>query len=238
MSIMRRWRFLEDEPAVTNPGWIPPEGDCPELADLRAEHQRLLNGFAEANQALFQLRQQAEADAVKRSDALRAAILAGGDPKTASFPKSKITEAQLAEAVQRTEIARDALQQFVERAVEQIGERSGQIHKGLAERLQDAEAKRTEARALLREAERLSAEPRRMLDWLARSTGESPLGLFPFSDMAVPVPVPVPAMFEEIAGLASTSNEIFEVEDDDTDGIIEVGGDGPTAEELEAMSNA
>ena len=43
----RRWRFLEDNRALTFPGWLPPADDVPALADLREAHERILAQRAE-----------------------------------------------------------------------------------------------------------------------------------------------------------------------------------------------
>ena len=37
-----RWRFLIENPAVAKSGFLPPAEAVPELADLGAEHARLL----------------------------------------------------------------------------------------------------------------------------------------------------------------------------------------------------
>lgn len=226
---MRRWRYLEDNPAAMNRGWIPPAAECPELGDLRTEHERLLSGFHEANKTLGDLRRAAEADAARRGDALRDAILAGGSPTTTAFPESSVTPDELEEAQQRAEVARDALQQFAERAVETVCELAPHIRAGLANRLRLAEEKRREARELLAEADRLSAEPRRLNNWLARATGDSVLGLFPFEQMDLPTPTPVPELFQEIAGLGL---------EPDNGEVVGLGSDQPTHEELEAMTHA
>src|SRR4051794_4224475 len=107
---VRRWRYLEDNPATMNPGWIPPAAECPELAELRAEHERLLAGSHEALKALSELKGRAESEKERRGDALLGAILAGGSATETEFPEPAVTEEQLAEALQRAEVARDALQ--------------------------------------------------------------------------------------------------------------------------------
>jgi hypothetical protein len=222
---VRRWRFLEDNPATTNPGWFPSAVDCPELAELRAKHERLLLGFHEALKALGDLKSRAESEKERQGKSLLDAILAGGSPTTTPLPEPSVTEEELAEAGQRAEVARDALQTFAEDAVQSVRAQAGAIRAGLAGRFGEADAKRDEARRLLAEAERLSAEPMRLQHWLDRATGASVLGLYPFEQMEVPVPVPVPGLFQEIAGLAPGE-------------VIEVGGDEPTGYEVEVMTHA
>jgi hypothetical protein len=222
---VRRWRFLEDNPATTNPGWFPSAVDCPELAELRAEHERLLTGFYEALKASGELRSRADAEIEQRGDVLMDAILAGGNPTTTPLPEPSVTKEELAEAGQRAEVARDALQAFAEDAVQSVRAQAGAIRRGIAEGMREADAKRAEARRLLAEAERLSAEPMRLQHWLDRATGASVLGLFPFEQMEAPVRVPVPELFREIAGLAPGE-------------VVEVGGDGLTEDELEVITHA
>jgi hypothetical protein len=221
--IVRRWQYLEDNPAVSDRGWFPPAEDCAELADLREQHQRLLDSFAEALQSAGELRRLAEANEASRSEVLLGAILSGSSADEAALPQREVTGDELADAQLRVEVARDALQVFGKHAVEVVSERADELRAGIAEQLQESEAKRLEARRLLDEADRLAAEPMRLQYWIDRATGESVLGLFPFESMGSPMRPPVPAIFDEIAGLPPTT-------------VIEVGSDDVSFD-LEVMSN-
>jgi hypothetical protein len=204
-ELERRWAFLEDNPAVEQPGWLPPAEECPELADLREQHEHVLATFADARRAVGDLHRRAEAEAAAQTDALKDAILAGKGADTVELPEVTVAEGDVAEAIRRAQVARDALQQFARQAVETMRERATTIHAGLDERLREADAKREQARKLLAEADRVGAEPKRMRNWIDRATGDSALGLYAYADMPAPLATPVPEVFQEIAGLPPTT---------------------------------
>lgn len=195
----KRWPFLEHNPAVSYPGWFPPKDECAELADLRAEHLRLLAARGEAYSELADLRRQQEREADEHGRALTAALLAGEEAPPP--PSGQVTERELADALLGVEAANDALQAFARTAVQGVVDRAPQVQAGVAARLRLADEKRAEARAFLAEADRLAAEPTRLRDWIARATGESPLGLVPFDHLGLPMRPPVPEVIEEIARL-------------------------------------
>ena len=75
-------RVLVASPAFLDRGWLPPESDCAELADLRVGHERLLDACADALRELSEARRAVETAGEARSDALREAFLAGESPDT------------------------------------------------------------------------------------------------------------------------------------------------------------
>ena len=86
----------------------------------------------------------------------------------------------------RTNAATSALNQFLEETLAEIKERAPEWYALLDERQEEAEVKREEARRLLAEADASVGESERMRVWLARATGESPLGQYPFAEMPIP----------------------------------------------------
>lgn len=216
------------------PGWLPPADECSELAGLRDEHNRLL-GVVEAKlSALSALRRDAEAAKDQRADALREAILAGHDD--ASAEDSGPSEGEIARAQGDYVAAADALEIWVGRTLVEIEEKAPEIEAGITTRLRTAEEKRTKAMRLLEEAARLSAEPQRLRNWLARYvtvtdefSGErrkaSVLGPIAFDALAVPHKEPVPSVFYEIAGIGPAE-------------VVEVGSDELDPSEKEAMLHA
>jgi hypothetical protein len=223
-TIERRWRFLEDEPAVSYAGFFPPADNYPELAHLRAEHERLLAAVSDAQAHASELHRRASAEQDARADAMRDAVLSGGKPGDAELAARTVTDEQIAEAHLAADAAREALQTFAQHAVAEVVELAPQMHAELDARVLAAEEKREQARRLLAEAERDAAEPKRMRNWLDRCTGESTLGLYPFEEMGLPLPVPVPPLFERVAGLRPAE-------------VIDVGSDEILPEELAAVND-
>jgi hypothetical protein len=203
-------------------GWLPPEADCAELADLRADHERLLGACADAARQLREAKGAVEQAGAARSDALRDAFLAGTSPASIELPEPDM--AAVADAIRVYEAACEALESFVTSALEQLAERAPEVRRGLATLVRNAEAKRAEARRLLDEAHLLEAEPRRLMSWLDRYTGHSHLGPIAYETLDLPVRVPVPPLFDEIAGLPPAT-------------VVGVGSDDLTPEELEAMQS-
>jgi hypothetical protein len=216
-------RLVVASQAFLDAGWLPPAADCPELANLRAEHERLLEACRAALAQLGEARQAADDAAEARVTALREAFVAGSDPKTVKLPLPD--RAPVEEAARLYEAASEALEQFVLDAQREIAARSSSIRSSIEARVRSAAVKRAEARALLAEADRLDAEPKRLSNWLDRYTGDSVLGPYAFELLDVPVREPVPELFQEIAGLAPGD-------------VIDVGSDELTEEELEAIRNA
>lgn len=227
-------RLVVASQAFLDPGWLPPEEDCPELADLREQHERLLAACDEALAELGEATRAVEQARGQRADALRDAFLSGSGPESVTLAEPD--ESALAEARSVYDAATAALEAFVASAQAQIEERGPQIRDGINGRLREADAKRAEARKLLEEANRLEAEPRRLLNWLDRYTtvtdtfsGEqrkaSVLGPIAYETLGLPERLPAPELFHEITGLPPAT-------------VVEVGGDEVTDEEREAMQHA
>jgi hypothetical protein len=201
----RRWPFLEDNRALTFPGWLPPADECPALADLREAHERILAATAEASRAAteVQRKQEAELEAVRAAE--EEALFSG---KPAEVLTVTVGDQEVAEASERAHAARDALQRFVQHAVEQVREREPEIVAALDGSREEAAAKRAEAQRLLAEADELERTPQRISLWLDRVTGRSNLGHFPYSEMAAPAP-PEPVDLEAaLAGGSFTEVEV------------------------------
>ena len=180
-----RWRFLYENPALKRPGWLPPAAEVPELADLRAEHERLRvveSGALDDYRAL-QARRDAEEEA--RRAAQESEFLGRGPAELAPIT---VTDDDIADARVRAEAARDAFQTFVRQTVGQVRERAGVLADGLSKIEGDAQEMERAAEALLAEADRLKASTLRLRAWLERVTGKSPLGHIAWTDLPAPVP--------------------------------------------------
>src|SRR2546423_7679345 len=193
----RRWRFLEDNRALTFPGWLPPAEDCPALAELREAHERVLAAAAEAWTAAAALGSKREAELEAARAAEEEAMFTG---KNVAVPKVTVTEAEITQARVKAQAARDALQRFVRQAVEEVREREPEILEELDGARQQAAAKRAKAQKLLAEADALEQKPKRIQLWLARYNGTSHLGPFPYSETVAPPP---PEPFDMETALAS-----------------------------------
>lgn len=199
----RRWRFLEDFPAVSLPGWLPPAADCPELGDLRAEHERILAEGIEASHAAAELRRKHEAELEAVRAAHEQAFLSGTNVKV---PKVTVTDTQLAQASAQVMAARDALQKFAIGAIETVRERESEVLAAHQEAHHQARIKRAEARVLIAEANRLEETPRRIGLWMDRICNRSNLGHFPYDQLEAP-PAREPATLDSV--LAGGTGEVL-----------------------------
>lgn len=201
MEGQRRHQFLEDNPAVVGADWFPPGEDCPELADLRAEHERLTALAAGELAAAGDVRRTRDRELEARRASHERAFLGEKQEQT---PTVTVGEDAVADAAARADAARDALQTFAQQAIADVTERAPALLDELDDVVRQAEAKREEARAILAEADRLEWGTKRMRNWLARTTGRSPLGLYPFEQL--PVPTPDPATQMTVADLHAAVN--------------------------------
>src|SRR5215218_2861731 len=154
---MKRWLLLENNPALSQPGWLPPPEAWPELAPLRAEHERLLAVARQESAALSELRKRHEAEDAARGETMTAAFLAGSDPAVAGA-SAQARDSELAEAHLRVEAATDALVTFLNEAIAEIRQHAPEWYATLERRRAEAEAKREEARRLLAEADAVVGE--------------------------------------------------------------------------------
>ena len=182
-----RWKFLLENPEVKAPGYFPSEEEVPELADLRAEHGRLLRAVAQTNIEAGALRETREQEEENRRAAQEDEFLGKGPAK--KLPPITVTDEQLIDVRIRAEAAQDALQRYMREAVGQVKEREADLLAGLDAITEAAEAKRVEAQALLAQAERMEVGTKRLREWLARASGRSHLGLIAWSSLPAPVPV-------------------------------------------------
>jgi hypothetical protein len=201
---MRRYRFLEDNPGVVRQGWLPPASEVPELADLRADHDRLLDAVAQTGREVAALnRQRAEEVEVRRAAQERSFL---GGEGTEELPALTVTDGEVAEAMIRAEAAKDALQSFVQIAVARVTEREPQLVGQLDEVARAAAVKRAEAERMLAEAQELELSTRKLGNWLARTTGRSALGHFQQRTVSDLHAAANPATgFEDISGAFGTS---------------------------------
>jgi len=223
MSTSAYERILVQSAAFLDPNWFPPEDVCPVLADLRADHVRLLAVTKEKLTALGALQRQRQTAEEASADALRAAFLTGQEPNGA-LPDAP-ADSEIADAVHEYEVACEALEELVQRALREIVAREPQIRETLHEASAAAEAKRAEARRLLEEAERLASAPRRLMHWTDRYTGRSFLGPIAWTHLGDVVPEPLPEFVGELARLTPqgvipvNSNDLFNDEMEDNDNV-------------------
>lgn len=213
----RRWRFLEDNPALVQPNWLPPEDEAPELAELRAEHVRLITLRADKARAAFELKRKSDAEAQARDDALREAYLEGADA-TAGLPDFTVYEDDLTEAGREYEAATDALQTFTQRATKQLAELAPDLITKLDARIaEEAEPLRRQALDLMARADAIEMNARRMRNWLSRADGGANvhLGHYPYNGLPAPDP-------ERGGGM--TISELWDATHDDMGGITEPDG--------------
>lgn len=181
-----RHRFLVENRAVVDPGWLPTAEDVPELGDLRAGHERVLAAQREATAEFMALRAQRNAEEESRR-AFNEAHFLGREPK-GELPPITVGDEDLLDAKERADAAKDAVQTFAREAIATVREREASLLDGLDEITRAAEAKEAEAAALIAEAAAMKASTLRLKDWLARSTGKSPLGHVAWR--AIPLPTP------------------------------------------------
>ena len=173
------------EPGLTQPNWLPPADAWPELAECRAEHERLLGIVASEQSAVSALERRFADEDKNHSASLRDAFLGGDEPaQKATSPEDRA--AQLAGARARATAATDALVASLENTLAEIAEKAPEWYDLLVSRRADADAKREQARRLVAEADAVAAEIGRMRFWLDRESGRSVLGHFPYAEMALP----------------------------------------------------
>src|ERR1035437_8212704 len=181
-----RWRYLFENIALRRPGWLPTAEEAPKLADLKAEHERLLTVVREQDAEQLKLERRRDAELEAQRAAQEASFL--GKSTGAKPPKITVTDKALAEAQARSDAAYDALQTFAKRAVKEITRLTPDLRAGLVEIVSQAEARRAEARALQAEADQLEGSTNKLRNWHARFDGSSALGLISWNTLAVSMP--------------------------------------------------
>jgi hypothetical protein len=180
-----RWQFLFLNPAVVAPCWLPPAAEVPDLADLRAEHERLLAARRDAAEESRALRSQYEAELESRRAAHERAFLGEAD---VPVPAMTVNQEALDTAEARAAAAQDALQTFIRSAIRMINEREPDLVGGLDKIAADAERKRRKAQTLLAEADALEASTGKLRLWLDRATGRNHLGHLAWDELDAPRP--------------------------------------------------
>jgi hypothetical protein len=198
------WRLLEDHPALSKPDWLPPGAEWPELAELRAEHERLLTARAEAWTAAGEVVGVFNREDEARDEALRQSFRTGKAPEEVDLTPPEEREAQRLEAVRAWEMATDVLCEFLRGAIRELAERSSTLYAELELEAEDAELKKAEAARLLAEADRQVREVWRKSAWLDRGSGRSTLGHYPFAEIPL-VPVPEALDLEQISAGGMTT---------------------------------
>jgi hypothetical protein len=195
--MMKQWLLLENNPALLRHDFFPPPDVWPELAPLRAEHERLLTVASSERHAYAEAQRKHEAEDAARGTELTAAFLAGGIPGDDARPSEETRTDELADARLRAESAYDALTAFLGEALAEIQARAADWYEQLEPRHAEAQAKRDEAARLLAEADAQVAEVRRFSSWLDRESGRSALGHHPYSDM--PASAEPPTVLTQVA---------------------------------------
>jgi hypothetical protein len=180
-----RHRFLVDNPPLRASGWLPPAAEVPELAHLRSDHDRLLDAVAETQAVFGDVRRRRDDELEARRAGQERAFLGG---ETEVPPEVTTSEAEVAEAAERTLVARDALQAFTRSAITEVGRLEPTLLAQLKEVVDAANEKRALAARIAAEAEAMEASTRKLSVWLARATGRSPLGQISYEDLIAPGP--------------------------------------------------
>jgi hypothetical protein len=183
---LKRFLLLENNPALGNPGWLPPPAAWPELAKLHVEHQRLLAARHAEWEAWRDLPDRYEAEDEAHHNALKSSFLSGSSIPDDERDYEEARNTEVADALLRLEAATDALQTFLMEATAEIQRRAPEFYNTLNSRRAEADAKREQARRALAEAEAAVGETFRMRAWLDRESGKSALTHFPYADMLTP----------------------------------------------------
>jgi hypothetical protein len=197
-------RWLEDNPALLMRDWLPPEDEWPELAELRTEHERLLDARTEAWEAAGELTGRFSAEDEARSEEMKVALREGREPDEVPVTSGEQRADESREAIALWDSATEVLVEFLQEATDEIADRAPELYAQLGQEEREAEAKREEARRMLAEADRRVAGITRKRHWLDRGSGASKLGHYPYEQMPIPE-APAPTDLESVlAGGAIT----------------------------------
>ena len=186
MDANTREKFWTDNLALKSADWLPPADVWPELAELRAEHERLLAVVSQEGRAAWEIEKRYEEEDAARDEALREAFRTGKDAGADTREAEEERRTALADALLAAGAAQDALIAFLREAMAEIQEKAPAWYELLESRRAEAQAKREEAERLVAEANRLVSEATRLRNWLDRETGVSALGHYPFAQMGIP----------------------------------------------------
>jgi hypothetical protein len=173
MEVTRRKhrRNLDSYPAVSRRDWLA-DADWPELAELRDEHARLLDSRDAAGVELAAARSRFESEDNARTSALRDSFRSGGNAdELPPLTSPQERAATLAPLVERVAAVLDALEEFVGETLARFADERDEWFGQLATVEDAADAKRAEARRLLREADAQVAESQRLRMWIDRNSG-------------------------------------------------------------------
>jgi hypothetical protein len=183
---MERHELLDNNPALWRSNWLPDGSEWPELAERRAQHERLLAAVEQARAQELAVHRRHSAAEKAHAAELQEAFLQGREPNAPDVASPDARAAEKADADRVTKAAVAALEQFLAEALAEIRERAPEWYAALDARAGEADAKRQEALRLLAEADAHVAGMERMRGWLRRATGESPMGQYPFSELPIP----------------------------------------------------
>lgn len=169
----RQAKLREDNPALERPDWLPVT-DWEELEELRAEHGRLLAQAAALAQEGGALTEQFEEEDDARAAALRESLRSGGETTVPEVTPKEEREAAVAEVKERQVAAVEALDEFLNAAVERIQEHAEEWDRDLGSKHAEAESRAVELRAAAERAEAEAESLPRLGRWLARTAENRP----------------------------------------------------------------
>jgi hypothetical protein len=160
--------LLENYPAILHRDWLPSEEEWPEFADLRAEHERLLDGCEDALLAASEANAEFAAERKAQHAEMEAALRENREEEQMSLTPPEEQKIAQDENIRRIEASFRVLVDFLEDAFKQIRELAPELYDGLAAEERVADAKRAEAQGLLNEADAVVRNVQRKQMWLGR----------------------------------------------------------------------
>jgi hypothetical protein len=174
----------DNAPAAFKPNWLPSDTGIPELDELRPTYERIDTERSAASAEVWRITDALEAAARRREDALRDAVLIGGD---APEPEdTDALEAELEQARIRSRAAGQALLAHVNNAVALIVEHHDEWISELDSRHGNARAELAEAEARVRELRAQTETGTKLAYWLLRTGREAatePRQHFPYDEL-------------------------------------------------------
>lgn len=195
MDVAERTRLAklrEENPALERPDWLPVT-DWEELEDLRTEHGRLLAQTAALAQEAGALEERFKEEDEARSEALRESFRSGGETTAPEVTPEEERKAAFAEIKERQVAAVEALDDFLNTAVERIQEHAEEWDRDLGSKGAEAEGRAAELRAAAARAEAEAKSLPRLGRWLTRTAENRPGMHIPAAMLVSPV---VPTVLE------------------------------------------